>query len=171
MIIGKVRITGAHAWVAELRTVTAHMTGAEVTLEFGEEWEGLTKTAVFQVGNKTADVLVTDSAARIPGALLATEGAQIRVGLYGVDPSDTVVIPTVWANLGVVRDGTEPSGAVAEADALPLWQQALGAVGDLAELKTDDKSSLVAAINSVHDRLDTCVGGTLPAYTGEVEVM
>ena len=166
MIIGKVHFTGAHAWVEELRTVTDHMVGAEVALEFSGEWAGLTKTAVFQANGEKRDVLVTESAVRIPVELLNTVGAQIRLGMYGIDASGVAVIPTIWANLGLVREGTELSGDIAAEAALPIWEQALGAIGDLRELKTRDKSSLVAAINSVNVSTD----GTIPAYTGEVEV-
>ena len=149
MIVGKVRITGAHAWVEEVRTVTAHMVGAAVALEFGTQWEGLTKTAVFQAGQITRDVLVTESSARIPVEVLETSGEQLRVGVYGTGGSDAVVIPTVWANLGLIREGTGLSGDMAEEAVLPIWEQVLAAIGDLQELKTEDKSSLVAAINSV----------------------
>ena len=149
MIVGKVRITGAHAWVEELRTVTAHMVGAAVSLEFGAEWEGLTKTAVFQAGQRTIDVLVTESAVRIPAELLETAGEQLWVGICGTGASDTVVIPTVWANLGLIQKGTELSGDQAAEEVLPIWEQVLAAIGDLRELKTNDRSSLVAAINSI----------------------
>lgn len=66
-----------------------------------------------------------------------------------------IVLPTIWASLGVicpgVTTGAEPSPPTPDA-----YQKVLAEIGNLEDLTTADKSSLVAAINEI---LETGGGG------------
>lgn len=130
--------------------LTAGMAKA-VTVEFAftEDWDGLTKTAVFTNGRTTVDVLQAswdDNTVAVPAEVLTTAGRYVRVGVYGSN-ADGVALPTIWAELGKVRPGADPSGDASTDPALPVWAQLQEIIGDLDDLTTKAKNTLVAAIN------------------------
>lgn len=106
--------------------LTAGMAKA-VTVEFvfSDDWDGLTKTAVFSNGKTTVDVLAANwdgDTVPVPHEVLAVPGRHARVGVYGVDESG-VVLPTVWVSLGKVQPGADPSGDETADPSLPVWAQ------------------------------------------------
>lgn len=130
--------------------LTVGMSKAEtVEVVFSAEWEGLTKTAVFTDGTVTVDVLQSHwqgNTVTIPAEVLTTAGRYVRVGVYGSN-ADGVALPTIWADLGKVRPGADPSGDASTDPALPVWAQLQALIGDLDDLTTKAKDNLVAAIN------------------------
>lgn len=52
-----IRADRANARTVNTQLLTSGMVGAQVKFVFSDEWEYLRKTAVFQVDNKTIDVL------------------------------------------------------------------------------------------------------------------
>lgn len=130
--------------------LTAGMAKA-VTVEFvfSDDWDGLTKTAVFSAGRTTVDVLESawdGNKVVVPHEILADAGPIARVGVYGADESG-VALPTVWVSLGKVQPGADPSGDETADPSLPVWAQLQKQIGDLDDLKTYNKGNLVAAIN------------------------
>ena len=120
-----------------------------VHFAFSPDWDSLSKTAVFSDGWRTVDVLEADwvdGCAPIPPEVLQTAGRNVRVGVHGSD-STGVVLPTIWAELGRVRPAADPSGDPSTDPTAPVWRQLQGQIGDLDELTTAAKSTLVAAIN------------------------
>ena len=130
--------------------LTAGMAKAvTVEFEFTEDWDGLTKTAVFTNGKTTVDVLQSrwqGNTVTVPAEVLTTAGRYVRVGVYGSN-ADGVALPTIWADLGKVRPGAEPSGDASTDPSLPVWAQLQELIGDLDDLTTKAKDNLVAAIN------------------------
>ena len=130
--------------------LTAGMAKAEtVEFQFSVDWGGLSKTAVFTDGVKTVDVLPSGwdgDAVLIPHEILTTAGRTARVGVYGTNASG-VVLPTVWVSLGKVQPAVEPSGDPSTDPTLPVWAQLQEQIGDLNDLKTYNKETIVAAIN------------------------
>lgn len=134
--------------------LTAGMAKA-VTVEFAftEDWDGLTKTAVFTNGKTTVDVLQSrwhGNTVTIPAEVLTTAGRYVRVGVYGTG-ADGVALPTIWAELGKVRPGADPSDDESTDPSLPVWAQLQNQIGDLNDLKTYNKDTLVAAINEARN--------------------
>ena len=130
--------------------LTAGMAKA-VTVEFvfSDDWDGLTKTAVFSAGRTTVDVLESawdGNKVVVPHEILADAGPIARVGVYGADESG-VVLPTVWVSLGKVMPAAEPSGDPGADPTLPIWAQLQKQIGDLDDLQTYNKGNLVDAIN------------------------
>ena len=130
--------------------LTAGMSKAEtVRFVFSDDWDGLSKTAVFTDGVKTVDVLPSGwdgDTVTIPHEILTTAGRTARVGVYGTNASG-VVLPTVWVTLGKVQPAAEPSGDPSTDPTLPVWAQLQEIIGDLNNLTTKAKENLVAAIN------------------------
>ena len=120
-----------------------------VRFAFSEDWDGLTKTAVFSNGRAAVDILAANwdgDTVTVAPEVLAVPGRYVRVGVYGTNASG-VVLPTVWVTLGKVQPAAEPSGDPSTDPTLPVWAQLQEIIGDLADLTTKAKNNLVAAIN------------------------
>lgn len=142
--------------------LTAGMAKA-VTVEFAfsDDWSGLTKTAVFSAGRTTADVLESawdGNKVVVPHEILADAGPIARVGVYGAN-ADGLILPTVWVTLGKVMPAAEPSGDPGAEPTLPIWAQLQNQIGDLDDLKTYNKDTLVAAINEARSSGGSGGGG------------
>lgn len=143
----RVDISGASASVRRYEELTVGRVGAQVEFVFNEEWDGLTKTAVFRQGNVVRDVVGVVDTATIPHEVLKQAGIVVEIGVYGTNAEGTVVIPTVWAKTKPVKPGADPSGDESTVPDLPVWEQILTMIGSLENLDTDAKENLVAAIN------------------------
>ena len=142
--------------------LTAGMAKA-VTVEFvfSDDWDGLTKTAVFSAGRTTVDVLESawdGNKVVVPHEILADAGPIARVGVYGAN-ADGLILPTVWVTLGKVMPAAEPSGDPGADPTLPIWAQLQNQIGDLEDLKTYNKGNLVDAINEARSSGGSGGGG------------
>ena len=126
--------------------LTSGMVGQPIELEYSSDFNGLTLTAVFTNGKTTVDVLNPGNQCVIPHEVLDTVGTLVKVGIYAVRGNE-LVIPTVYANIGVVQKGADPSGDVSADPTLPVWAQTQAMIGNLNDLTTEAKNNLVAAIN------------------------
>lgn len=121
MVMAKICVNGGTAVASGLKKIPKGVVGAVIEVTFGSDWDGLTKTAVFR-GNVTRDVLDVGNIITIPAECVETAGHRLRVGFYGV-ADETLVIPTVWADLGTVQDAADPSGDTSTDPDLPVWAQ------------------------------------------------
>ena len=113
---------------------------------FDADWDGYRRTAVFSCGDISREQLLTDDACTVPWEVLVSNG-YLRVGVYGT--KDGSRLPTIWTERRLyINPGAGPTQEAADPSPT-LVEQLLGRMGDLAALKTEDKSSLVAAINEV----------------------
>ena len=126
--------------------LTSGMVGQPIELEYSADFDGLTLTAVFTNGKTTVDVLNPGNQCMIPHEVLDTVGTLVKVGIYATRGNE-LVIPTVYANIGTVLNGADPSGDVSADPTLPVWAQIQGIIGNLNDLNTEAKNTLVAAIN------------------------
>ena len=126
--------------------LTSGMVGQPIHFEYSHDFDGLAVTAVFTDGKNTVDVVNPGNECIIPHEVLTTVGAMVKVGIYAVK-GEELVIPTIYANIGVVQKGADPSGDVSADPTLPVWAQIQGIIGNLNDLTTQAKNNLVAAIN------------------------
>lgn len=127
MIVAKIRVDFACANTVWANPITAGMIGAEVEIEYaGPEWDGLTKTVVFS-GSVVKDVISNDTVIGIPPECLAVPNSLLKIGVYGIAADNTTAIPTLWAQIGRVLKGTDPSGDVATDPTLPVWARIMDA--------------------------------------------
>ena len=134
--------------------LTSGMVGQPIHFEYSHDFDGLAVTAVFTDGKNTVDVVNPGNECIIPHEVLTTVGAIVKVGIYAVK-GDELVIPTVYAHIGVVLKGADPSGDVSIDPTLPIWAQTQALIGNLSQIETETKDSLVAAINEVKQTADT----------------
>lgn len=97
-----------------------------VRFEFSEDWEGMTRVAVFQTadGEPVSMALDENGGCSIPREVLTKPGVRLRAGVYGTKGGDTV-LPTIWADLGeILRGVTMPDGG-SYPPTPELWEQSL----------------------------------------------
>ena len=137
-----VKVDAARAACIKLERLTDGMVGAKIEFQFSPEWEGLTKIAVFTNPVTTKDVLLETNECEIPWEVLSEKHKRVRVGVYGMDGTD-IVLPTVYADIGVVFPAAEPSGDPSAKATPELWAQAT----DMAQkaFNTADEAVQVAA--------------------------
>lgn len=152
----KITANGVCARAQRLEPLTSGMVGAKVAFALSPDFDGLTVTAVFTNGAVTKDVLNPGNECFIPPEVLETAGKIVQVGIYAVRGSE-LVIPTVYAPIGVVLPGADPSGDTSTSATLPAWAQIEAMIGSLDDLTTESKNNLVAAIN---EAAQTGGGGT-----------
>lgn len=79
-----------------------------VQFVFSSDWDGLTKTAVFQAGSYKYSVLLDESnEAPIPWEALQNPRRTLYAGVYGTN-GESLVLPTIWASLGTIQEGANP---------------------------------------------------------------
>lgn len=133
-----------------------------VQFVFSPDWDGLTKTAVFQAGSDKYSVLLDESnETQIPWEVLQNPRRTLYAGVYGTVGGD-LVLPTIWASLGTIQEGATP-GQDTQPPTPTVYEQLLADIGNLDDLDTNAKDSLVAAINEV---FTTGGGGGFPYKIG-----
>ena len=121
---------------------------------FSADWDGYQRVAVFNADGVEREQLRTDDTCKVPWEALLP-GAYLKVGVYGT--RDGSRLPTIWTtHRQYIHDGAGPTDEAA--DVSPVFaEQILQRMGNISDLKTEDKASLVAAINEVQE---TGGGGT-----------
>lgn len=123
MNIATIAVSGVQAITETCAVIPAGIVGATVTIRFTDpRWEGLTKIAVFQ-GCETRDVTMTGETVGIPHETVAQPDHTLRLGIYGVDTQQNLVIPTLWTTVGVTREAAEPSRDESLDPTPTVWEQ------------------------------------------------
>lgn len=146
------RFSGSSGEMTEQEQLTSGMVGKQLLLEFSPEWDSLGKTVVFSNGNVVQDVIYTGTPVTIPARVLERPLENLYVGVYGVSADGKLVIPTIRAKGPEILPGVDPSGDPGTDSDLPVWAQLQAAMGELADLQTENRDSLVSAINEVAGR-------------------
>ena len=127
----------------------------EVKFQFDNGWDGLERFAVFRVGKKSVSVTLDDTnTCKIPWECVCENdiGKEVLVGVYGMVDT-TVVLPTVWAGLGHLKEGCQ------------LGSSALPATPSVAE---QILAQVLAARDEVFDAI-RANGGVIPDTGGDNE--
>ena len=162
MLISKISVNGVRANATKLGTLTSGRVGAKVQFSFDSSWEGLSKTAVFRCRDIVKDVLNIDSEVTIPHEVLAISGSALEVGVYGTNTDGSLVIPTVWATVGVVYSGADPSGDPSTERSPEVWEQLQAQIDDL---KHNGVPGTGEGVNFKPDKTLTLKDGVLSVNT------
>lgn len=163
----QIAVQSTRAVIRSQEPLTVGLRGAKVRFSFGETWANLTKTAVFRQGQKAVAVTDVGDKAEIPWEVLTLPGVPVLIGIYGIDSTGEIAVPTVWAKTKPVLPGADPEADPSAEPTPGLWEQLQGKLGSLEQLNTADKTSLVAAINEAAANVPvTSVNG----QTGDVTV-
>lgn len=133
MELALIEVSGVTAKVSHKSRIPKGIIGAIVRFQFTDPaWNDFEKMAVFQ-GVCTKDVLIQEDTAVIPHEVVSQADVQLKVGVYGTNAEKNTAIPTLWANLGFIKDAADPSGDSDSDDSLPIWAQIQREVSDLKE--------------------------------------
>ena len=144
----KFAVTGQRIELTEpIMLVAGTMNIYTAAFAFDAAWEAYTKTAVFSVYGVEREQLLEDDACTVPWEVLVA-GNRLRVGVYGTK-ADGTRLPTIWTErTQYINSGAGPTEEAAEPSPT-LVEQLTAKVGNLDALKTEDKSSVVAAVNEI----------------------
>ena len=104
----KVRYSKVNGRCMLREPLTSGMVGQTIHFEYSHDFDGLMITAVFTDGKNTVNVVNPGSECIIPHEVLTTVGATVKVGIYATR-GEELVIPTVYATIGVVLRGANPN--------------------------------------------------------------
>lgn len=107
----KVYCNGTRIQCLRQGELTVGMAGAPIEFDFSEEWNGLTKIAVFRCDG-ARDVLLSESGeAIVPHEILTVPGMDVEVGVHAIrEDGTTWPSPTTYCKIGRVKAGADPSG-------------------------------------------------------------
>lgn len=143
-----IEITGAVASASKNGPLVAGMVGVPANFSFDDSWGGLNITVVFSGSGKKIDwPLLDERTLAIPWEVMTKPNTQLQIGAEGRLPNGTLVIPTVWATVGTLKAGAQSTGNLAQPPSPTPYDRIMSAIGDLNQLNTEAKDSLVAAIN------------------------
>lgn len=143
MEIAKVCVNGVCARAVEVKKIPMGIIGATVSFEYDDPmWDSLTKTVVFR-GAMTRDVVDAGEQVAIPAETVSQPRVLLQVGVYGTDADGNIAIPTLWADLGIVRDAADPSGDEGTDPELPIWAQLQAEIEALKQGGTGGGSIIV----------------------------
>lgn len=152
MKIAEVKVANTTCRTTPLVPIPRGIVGAVVSIEYTDPaWDGLQKTVVFRSA-VTKDVLAAGNEVVVPAEVVSRAGVNLYMGVYGVGADGRMVIPTIWTELGLVHGAAAPSGDSSTDPSLPVWAQIQAMIGNLDDLDTVAKSSLVAAVNEALTR-------------------
>lgn len=148
------QFTGVSGEMLQEELLTSGMVGQMVKLQFDDFWEEYYKTVVFVAGGicRTAEVPadeihMTGIEVAIPPEVLIG-GQRLFVGVYGHMDDGANVNPTVMVKGPRICHGADPTESP-DGGNLPVWKNLQEQIGQLEELDTQAKDSLVAAINEI----------------------
>lgn len=136
-----VELDGRSAVVTGRELMTSGSYGIQCQFTFtGDDWEAAyAKTAVFRSGDDgtVVDVPMVDPyICTIPYPVLKEAGEVLFIGVYGTDGSGNIIVPTVWASSGVVKQGVVPASATAEPPTPSEWDM-MNAIATEANMTAD----------------------------------
>lgn len=128
----KVDVTGNIARVIDKPSrITSGTVGLPVEFTFDRQWDGLTKTAVFNAGEITKAVINPKAKDIVPWEVLAKPNVWLSIGVYGENSDGSIVIPTIWANVCPIYVGVDPDGDPTTVPTPSIWQEMLNYIASL----------------------------------------
>ena len=149
----KILVRGANVETVKAPAITTGMIGFPVELSFDSTWDGLSKSALFRAGGICRMQAAVEDAATVPTEVLQMTGHMLQIGVFGVSADGGVVVPTIWADVDYIQEGTDDDAEMAAEPELPVWAQVLAKL----DAVISDKLNILPG-NSV------VMGGVPPDY-------
>lgn len=158
-----IRVSGVDAAVTDPVTLTAGMVGATATFTCaGSDWQDLTRIAVFRAGGVCRNVADWDGdTCLIPWECLQAAGEPLLAGIYGTDSTGALVIPTVYADCGVIQPGADPTGDPSAQPSEPFFAALMARV--LAQAQADGVFDGADGVSPTVTLQNTYAAGLIPA--------
>lgn len=140
--------------------ITTGIVGKTIYVDTTEEWENLSIIAVCKGSKVVIDETVIDGQFVLPHEVLTKPYGRLVIGLYGFrvdeEGNKEIVIPTIYADLGMILEGSKPSGESTQPESATLWEQTISRVKDAEDRLTADEAE-IASIAEHNDEQDTAI--------------
>ena len=136
----EITVNTRRALVGTKELITTNSAGIQVQFTFSEDWDGLSKFAIFRNAeieeSKVTVALTSSGLCTLPSENCAEEYVDepVFVGVYGTDGLGTVIIPTVWASLGGLREGAVYEGVEPAEPTPDMWAQILAIANEALDI-------------------------------------
>ncbi|MBQ0067183.1 MAG: DUF4886 domain-containing protein [Phascolarctobacterium sp.] len=140
-----------HINVEKRERLTKGSNGIIVSFSFGQDWQNLSKTVIFKYGANQKDVILTEASVTIPWECLQNVGDEIIIGIYGSNAEGTIAIPTLYAKLGEVVEGADPSGDESYEATKDVVAQVIALASDAKQLSQEAKSKVDTIDGAVNE--------------------
>lgn len=163
------KVSKSRIEVLEVETITSGSKNAiDVKFCFSEDWKGLTKTAFFRSGKPSREVtaswlLNNENTCKIPAEVLTRPNLDLFVGVRGnasTREGGDVVIPTIWAKLGEIKEGAN-GGDESENITPEEYEKLLGYISNKQDILEGEEGQYVGFDKERHavakDFTDTVV--------------
>ena len=156
--------------ICKKEKITTTSVGLEVQFTFSDDYEGLVRKAVFQVGTTkySYELNALGDVCEIPNELLiqANYGKEVVCAVRGeetvTDPvtlETTCVtrIPSIYCSLGIIEQGYDDSGSqTSTTPTASEYEQMEQAVADCLERAEEITDEVAASVETVADLTDEC---------------
>ena len=121
-------VTGARIEAAVNGPLTSGMVGIPVTIRYDGAWSGLTKNLVCRCGKwgpdkgETRTVLSIDKTATVAHEVMKAD-KHLYLGVEGYSADGKLVMPTTWADCGMIRHGANAGEDLSSDPKLSVWAQ------------------------------------------------
>lgn len=138
-----------------------------LSFEFSEEWNDLSKVAMFRTEKSVAVFTKIDenNECIVPWEVLMSYDTTVMIEVCGVQ-DDVIVLPTIWAQLGPVKQGLTSSAAF-----LASGSGGGGGTSDhrLLTHREDAGQHTIESISGLTDVIRTIPPVTVPLSNSEIE--
>lgn len=121
-------VAGAKAWATVNGPLTAGMVGIPVTIEYTDEWIGLTKNLVCRCGKwgpekgETRTILNVGESATVAHEVMQAD-TYLYLAVEGYSEDGNLVIPTTWTECGRIQHGANAGADPSANPKLYVWNQ------------------------------------------------
>lgn len=156
-----ITLEGSRLRIADQQPILAD--GSVKTVKFrvaaNADWDGLSITVIFRrvyaIGEDARSVVVGDVAASYDVPHEVLHDGYLYIGAIGVASNGEVRLTTAKLDQPLRVYASEDLAADASGSVTPsVADQILSIIGSVSNLDTDDKSSIVAAVNEIHGAID-----------------
>ena len=111
-----------------------------VEFTFSDDWDGFTKTALFEAGSASIAVVLTDDKCTIPAECLKRAGIRLQVMVYGARGNDR--ISAGWCVTSMILHKAGLGLGSGGSTVLPddAYEQIMAAIGDLSAAGFEGKT-------------------------------
>lgn len=147
----RLQVSKTRIEVLEVETITSGAKNAiDVKFCFSEDWKGLTKTVFFRSGKPSREVtaswlLNNENTCKIPAEVLTRPNLDLFVGVRGNSSTregGDVVIPTIWAKLGEIKEGAN-GGDESENITPEEYEKLLGYISEKQDILEGEEGQYV----------------------------
>ena len=163
------------ALVGQKEWITTGSSGIQVQFLFSDDWDGLSKFAVFRNAEIEESVITialpSSNLTELPAANCAAEyvDEKVYVGVYGTDGLGHIIIPTIWVSLGVLKEGAAYEGMDPPQPTPGMWAQILAIAQNAGAENAEAAKAAAEAVQNMGVEAETLAEGSAASVEKTVD--